>query len=194
DVFVASNGVTVADFGNGDDQIDLTGLGVQSLEELQIVVNGERASIFDAASGARFGVVGDDGAPALSAESFIFAPLEALSLIGDAGVNTLAGRAGDDLIISDEGADLVTGNGGADTFVIAPRGRDTVTDFTLGEDLLDVSALGVMGFEELKISDRVGLVEVAGGVGGVRLLNGETGLSAADLSADNFIFTELLLS
>ncbi len=64
-----------------------------------------------------------------------------LTLVGNAGVNTLIGTAFNDVLIGNAGADTLTGGTGGDKFVfnLAPNARsgvDTLTDFSHGEDQL----------------------------------------------------------
>jgi Ca2+-binding RTX toxin-like protein len=79
---------------------------------------------------------------------------------GGAGSDTLFGSTGDDIITGNGGADILTGNGGNDTFVYlagsdsvpnanwqtppapgtTPRSWDVITDFTQGQDKIDLSA------------------------------------------------------
>lgn len=68
-------------------------------------------------------------------------------LSGEAGADVLAGGAGDDTLSGGLGRDILTGGAGADLFVFANRfespsgaGRDAITDFTPGQDRIDVSA------------------------------------------------------
>ena len=64
-----------------------------------------------------------------------------LGITGHAGSQTLAGGAFHDVL---------TGGADADVFVFGPGGgRDRITDFTDGEDLLDLSAFGVLSLGEL---------------------------------------------
>jgi Ca2+-binding RTX toxin-like protein len=64
------------------------------------------------------------------------------------GGATLVGTAGKDIIFSTGGDDMLTGLGGRDNFVFAPHGgtpsHDTITDFTVGLDKLDVRAFGAL--------------------------------------------------
>ena len=46
-----------------------------------------------------------------------------------------------DIIIANELDNTLTGNGGADVFVFQDGGNDTITDFLVGDDLIDLSAL-----------------------------------------------------
>ena len=63
------------------------------------------------------------------------------SLFGGQGNDVLFGDSGDDWLSGDLGDDTLTGGAGNDTFAFAPgSGHDTVTDFTKGQDRIDVSA------------------------------------------------------
>jgi Ca2+-binding RTX toxin-like protein len=57
--------------------------------------------------------------------------------------STLSGGAGDDTINASQGGDVLTGGAGADRFAFAnePWSPDRITDFALGTDKLDLSAL-----------------------------------------------------
>lgn len=62
------------------------------------------------------------------------------------GNDTLSGGAGDDVLMGGYGTDVLTGGGGADTFVFrAEEARnDTITDFNINEDRIDLSGLGLV--------------------------------------------------
>jgi Ca2+-binding RTX toxin-like protein len=71
------------------------------------------------------------------------------ALRGGIGNDTLVGGTGDDVLAGDAGDDRLDGGGGNDVFVFSPGfGRDLIqagfdADPTLGQDLLDISALGI---------------------------------------------------
>jgi len=74
-------------------------------------------------------------------------------LNGGAGNDTLEGGEGDDVLVGSIGKDMMTGGAGADQFSFAvgdsrPGGgvRDVITDFTSGEDTLDLGALGITDY------------------------------------------------
>ncbi|ANT54781.1 MULTISPECIES: hemolysin-type calcium-binding protein [Mesorhizobium] len=62
------------------------------------------------------------------------------SLEGNQGDDTLFGNAGDDVLFGDEGNDALYGNDGSDTFIFnSGGGKDSVGDFTVGQDKLYVA-------------------------------------------------------
>ncbi len=61
-------------------------------------------------------------------------------LFGNAGNDTLNGGSGKDLLVGGFGNDFMTGGPGNDTFVFAAgSGRDTISDFALGQDKIDLA-------------------------------------------------------
>lgn len=70
-------------------------------------------------------------------------------LAGGAGNDRLDGGSGDDRLDGGPGADVLTGGPGRDTFYFPNaadslgKSRDRITDFRSGEDVLDLSALGL---------------------------------------------------
>lgn len=66
------------------------------------------------------------------------------SLFGGDGNDFITGGAGSDLLSGDGGFDTLVGDAGADTFVFSGDWRrDTVSDWSDGEDVIDLSALGL---------------------------------------------------
>jgi len=70
------------------------------------------------------------------------------SLLGGSAVDTLVGGAGNDTLLGEAGADTLTGGTGLDTFRfvnLATDGRDTVTDYVVADDTIQISAAGFGG-------------------------------------------------
>ena len=68
-------------------------------------------------------------------------PGPGLQLAGSTRNDTLTGGTSADILLDGAGDDRMTGGGGADLFVLAADGqRDTITDFRIGTDRIDVSA------------------------------------------------------
>jgi Ca2+-binding RTX toxin-like protein len=65
-------------------------------------------------------------------------------LRGNAAANRLDGRGGADRIEGAGGNDILTGGSGRDNFVfnLPTEGIDIVADFTRGEDLIQIAAIG----------------------------------------------------
>lgn len=65
------------------------------------------------------------------------------TLIGGGGNDTLIGGAGDDTLDEGQGAAKMTGGAGNDTFQLDVAGTGShITDFTVGEDLIDPALVG----------------------------------------------------
>jgi serralysin len=75
------------------------------------------------------------------------------TIIGSSGANVLIGGGGADRIVAGIGADVMKGDVGADVFVFATAAeagwgatRDQITDFQVGVDRIDVSAIAGLSF------------------------------------------------
>lgn len=106
------------------------------------------------------------------------------TLDGGRGRDTLEGGGARDVLEGGAGRDLLTGGAGADTFVFsAGDGVDTITDFALGQDVIDLQSLEI-GFGDLTIETEGGdAVVTASGV--TIILNGVDG---AELREGDFLF------
>ena len=64
-------------------------------------------------------------------------------LLGRWGSDRLSGGAGDDYLIAGTGQDTLTGGAGADVFAFSADGQaDTITDFQIGQDRIDLDDWG----------------------------------------------------
>ncbi len=74
-------------------------------------------------------------------------------LMGGEGNDNLDGGEGDDWLIGGEGDDTLTGGAGSDTFVFSPgQGNDTITDFTVDEDEINLMIYtDITSFDDLTL-------------------------------------------
>ena len=181
---------TITDFTGGTDNIDLSAFtGITSVDDLVYWQDGNDTVIFTGHHGGGTIVLQNVSPGDLSPSDFTFYQDE---YTGTAGAETLTGGAGDDTVTGLGGDDTLTGGAGADTFVFeAGHGDDTVTDFTDGEDLIDLSAFtGITQFSDLMVNQVGNNVQID--------LSGETGggtitlqnVLLADLDETDFIFYE----
>lgn len=76
-------------------------------------------------------------------------------LRGGHGSDTLIGGAGDDILYGGRDADALTGGEGSDVFVFEnadANSTDTITDFTSGEDKIDLSVFDFMNINTIAIT------------------------------------------
>lgn len=107
-------------------------------------------------------------------------------LLGDAGDDRLAGGSGDDRLDGGDGDDVMAGGSGDDIFVFG-EGDDRVTDFQLGEDIVDLSGLGITA---QSFASRV-VISQSGNDTLVRIDGNELrldGVSAANMQTASFAF------
>lgn len=167
----------ILDFTQGEDRIDLSGLGIPDLETARLFFTstGEGTWQFQFRSAGNVYSFYLGVAPTtLSAADFVFAaPVPgglirgsggADDLIGGAGNDTLDGGSGDDSLLGGAGDDRLILRGGWDR-AIGGSGQDvfaistdvssgyanyTIADFTRGQDRIDLSAFGITSWDTLK--------------------------------------------
>ncbi len=157
----------IADFVQGRDRIDLSGLGIADFAALQAFITdnaGDSQIAFFYNDQLETILIAGIASSQLSASDFIFNTSSAAlsppsttlddllfggngndTLGGGAGEDTLLGGAGSDTLIGGTGFDTLVGGSGNDTFAFTARrfDEDVITDFAQGVDRIDVSALGV---------------------------------------------------
>ena len=153
---------------NGDGMADLVGFGEAGVHVALATGGGHFDSpqlVFDHFGRSAGGWVSSDRYPRLLGdlngdgladivgfgEKGVYDPLAAPggmeNVIGGAHADTLSGDNGANVITGGGGADMLTGLGGADRFVYtsvldsAPAAADTITDFQLGSDKIDLSQI-----------------------------------------------------
>ncbi|NIY95196.1 calcium-binding protein [Salipiger sp. HF18] len=108
---------------------DSTALGLDNVNALELV----------AAEGVLHAFVTSETGTGVTHLSWAPDPDDGQHLGGDRS-EALSAGAGDDLLFDGAGSDTLTGGTGADLFVFAADGsRDVITDFTPGQDMVDLS-------------------------------------------------------
>ncbi len=151
DLFIFGDGHgndTITDFDVVQDRIDLSSLS-QNVSWSDISSNISTVTDpndSDVVTGVKIdltsfggGIITLDG---ITDTASITAAMFDLPVIGDDSANTLTGGDGHDRIVGEGGDDTLTGGGGRDIFEFgAGHGSDTITDFDIGMDLVDLSGL-----------------------------------------------------
>lgn len=141
------------------------GLGLDNVAAIEAAPMGDALWIFVAAAGSagitRFSVPLDGLGRVIEAGPGATRGTDADdTMLAGAGGGRLDGRAGDDILVSGPGG-VLTGGAGADIFVPGPGagpGTVRITDFTPGEDRLDLG-----GFAMLRSPGQLVLTETATG-------------------------------
>ena len=171
----------------GTTQMDLVSGGGGT----DIVVTGSGDDFVSAGSGTDYVFTGsgDDIARGGSGNDYIVGGAGDDILLGDAGDDRIFGGEGDDTIMGGTGDDTMSGGTGSDIFLFGTdSGNDTITDFDVDEDTIDLSMLpGPITFSDLTITtDEDGHAVIThSSLGGTITLQGVT---PGDLTADQFNF------
>jgi len=113
-------------------------------------------------------------------------------IFGRDGDDTLYGLGGADRIIDGAGVDTMVGGSGADVFVFVDDGRlDSVTDFNLSQDRLDLSHFAYLyTLDQLEITQKAYGVLITFGDDRFRIESHDGHqLLISELTTDHFIFT-----
>ncbi|NOZ42957.1 MAG: type I secretion C-terminal target domain-containing protein, partial [Alphaproteobacteria bacterium] len=117
------------------------------------------------------GDAGDDDLRGDEGQDLIFGDAGNDTITGGAGADTLFGGtendtidggSGNDRIDGGTGTDILTGGGGSNTFVFSDFSTDTITDFSLGANQLDVVGLISGNFTVATVNDFVRATETGG--------------------------------
>ena len=162
DVIFGSAGANVIYGGLGNDTVQ-GGTGADTIYgsagNNQLFGNDGNDVIYTSAAGDFVGggagndsIFGSDGADTIYAglgDDFIGGGAGNDMIFAGVGANRIYGGLGDDSITAGSGRDVMTGGAGADVFVFSSAAaigigavRDVITDFTSGEDHIDLRALG----------------------------------------------------
>jgi serralysin len=176
----------------GSDSVTLTGVTIASLDvdDFFGVVAGATAGddVLAGTSGNNVidGLGGNDTISGNGGNDALRGGAGNDNIAGNTGDDTLFGDAGTDTLNGGTGDDTLSGGAGRDTFVYsASFGNDTINDFTVGFDSINLSALG--------IADYTSLLANTADVGGnaVITLSGNTitltGVTKSQLQQGDFI-------
>ncbi|NUB46529.1 M10 family metallopeptidase C-terminal domain-containing protein [Fertoebacter nigrum] len=137
-VTITSGALTAAvriDLARGNAKLDLVdGTHLQTSADLVLVSGIARATALGTGHIALTGSAANDLLTGNAGNN---------TLTGGAGADTLLGGAGNDRLVDGAGADQLSGGLGQDTFVFAADGAtDTVRDFQIGQDRIDLTGFG----------------------------------------------------
>ena len=166
-------GADIIDGGEGKDIVDYGGSG-----------SGVIVSLADNSA-----IGGDATGDRISNIESIYGSAHDDLLTGDNRANVLFGNAGADILDGKGSADRLEGGTGNDTFIFLPgdNSTDSVTDFTDGEDRIDLSGFSGVSFDDLAVSaeDTDCVIDLTGHGGGRIVLRR---FSASNLDASDFLF------
>lgn len=155
----ADDGITVFTLLEGGRLIarahvaDTTNAGLDNISAIAAIGGGDGIDIY-AASSSEAGLtklrfhIGEIGTTmtATLAGGVLTGTSGADILQGHDGNDVINGDTGDDILRDGLGVDVMTGGAGQDIFILSADGAtDTITDFTLGEDTIDLSQWAMLG-------------------------------------------------
>lgn len=154
------NRETIADFERGQDRIDLTGFGNRFVSLKQIKYFGSAIEQVGPDATLKFAtsqsvLIEDIDSSFLTESDFLFNLNRIGGTNGTSGNDIIVGTDGSDVINDGSGLDVLTGGAGGDVFKITARHGDidTITDFNVWEDRIDLSGFGDrISIAQLKIT------------------------------------------
>ena len=176
--------------GEGDDRLHGGDGGVARAPILSD--SGADAMYGGAGNDALWGDSGDDAMYGGIGNDYLSGNHGNDAMFGGDGNDMFYGGANNDTLDGGEGDDKLRGGTGDDTFVFAAgHGNDTISDFTDGDDLIDLSAIPtITGLSDLQItSDDNGItIDLTDHEGGGTIWL--RGFSIDDLDEADFVFAE----
>ena len=186
----------IKDFELGQDRIDVSAWGVRALDELDVSTHFSGKLVLR--HGDEVLTLRSGGEPltveTLTTQHFIFdetgePPLRLVQ--GTDGRDKLRGTDLNETFRDGAGIDNMFGFGGADIFELAADGvADSIKDFQIGEDLINISAWGATGFGDLNLishKDRKTIITYADEI--LAVSGPGTPILPYMLGAESFIFT-----
>ncbi|MGD1925036.1 MAG: beta strand repeat-containing protein [Paracoccaceae bacterium] len=193
--FAAGDGIDIiTDFDLGVDVIDLQGLGIGFVDLNIVDVGGGAQITYDFVTTGQVTLQGIS-AVGLKESDFLLDVSAFPAIVGTFGNDNLLGTSGSDEILALGGSDTVDGGTGNDTFTGGAGadtyrfengdGIDTITDFEVGTDQIDLRGLG-LSYNQLLIIDVIegALVQYDFSTNAQVIFSG---LTAAQLTSDVFL-------
>lgn len=162
DLFIAVKGdpsklgpgenVTITDFVPGTDRIDVSGYGISTFSQLQLIMDQPFSNthfstkLRDNIYSFKLQGVSKE---ALSAGDFIFYTGNDREITGTEYGDRLFASKGGSRVNGGHGVNELVGGDGADTFVAA--GQDTIIGFNINVDRIDVGNYGISSFKQLQM-------------------------------------------
>jgi Ca2+-binding RTX toxin-like protein len=187
DNLVGGAGNDTLDGGKGDDTLSggggndtlIGGIGLDVLrggDDNDILSGGDGADVLQGDAGDD-SLTGGEGGDLLE---------------GGDGDDTLAGEIGHDTLDGGAGNDTLSGANGVDIYVfVGDNGQDSITDYGVGGDLIDLSAYGLLGLDDFVIEQQDADTVIYGydNVDNAKTDNTITleNVNASDLGPENFI-------
>jgi Ca2+-binding RTX toxin-like protein len=197
DILGGGTGDDTLDGGDGDDTF-YGGAGDTGGSGMNDVIFGGGGNDLVTAGGGNDSIDGGDG------NDTIFGGTGNDTISGGSGADEIYNSAGNDSVNGDDGDDTLRGNGGDDTlsggsgndtFIFrAGDGDDIITDFSVGEDVLRISATATDFSDLASVQAAANLVTIDG-QSGVLIDTGDgdsifiAGISLAALTEVDFIFS-----
>lgn len=164
-------------------------LHLAALEDTQTLGLGSINALSLSAQGGRVHLTASSESEA-GLTHIVYVPGTGMQVSGTGGADTLAGGTGDDIVIDGAGADRLTGGAGADLFILAADdARDTIMDFEVGIDRVDLSAWdGLYSTLQLDLQTYTGGIDIRYGLERLtlRTADGST-LDMSDLLATDML-------